>query len=60
MYEMGLFLCGIQNFSLAVAGLFSRSLLRGTQGGYTTVQVWVPAGLRGACSGRAKSRNLVK
>ena len=25
---------------------------------YTTVQVWVPAGLRGACAGRSKSRNL--
>ena len=40
---------------------FSRALwLRGTQGGrlYTTVQVFVPAGLRGACSGRSKSRDL--
>ena len=25
---------------------------------YTTAQVWVPGGLRGACSGRSKSRNL--
>ena len=25
---------------------------------YTTVQVWVQAGLRGACSGRSKLRNL--
>ena len=25
---------------------------------YTTAQVWVPAGPRGACSGRSKSRNL--
>ena len=25
---------------------------------YTKVQVWVPGGFRGACSGRAKSRNL--
>ena len=41
-------------------GSFSRSRLRGTQGTrlYTTTQVWVPAGLRGACSGRSKSRNL--
>ena len=41
-------------------GLFSRSRLRGTQGArlYITAQVWVPAGLRGACSGRSKLRNL--
>ena len=41
---------GIKFFSLPVAGLFSRSRLRGTQGTrlYATVQVWVPAGLRGA------------
>ena len=41
-------------------GLFSRSRLRGTQGAFlhTTVQVWVPGGLRGACSGRSKSRKL--
>ena len=33
---------------------------RGTQGGrpYTTAQVWGPGGLRGALSGRLKSRNL--
>ena len=45
---------------LPVAGLFSCSRLRGTQGArlYTTAQEWVPAGLRGACSGRSKSRNL--
>ena len=51
---------GIRNFSVPAAGLFSRSRLRGTQGGrlYTTAQVWVPTGPRGACSGRSKSRNL--
>ena len=51
---------GIRNFSVPAAGLFSRSRLRGTQGGrlYTTAQVWIQAGLRGACSGRSKSRNL--
>ena len=51
---------GIQNFSLPAAGIFSRSRLRGTQEArlYTTVQVWVQIGLRGACSGRSKSRNL--
>ena len=27
---------------------------------YTTVQVWVPGGLRGASSGRPKSRNLAR
>ena len=54
------FFCGIQNFSLTAEGLFSRSRLRGTQGArlYTTAQVWVPAGFRGACSGRSKPRNL--
>ena len=59
MYETDFF-CGTQNFSLPAAGLFSRSRLRGTQGvrPYTTAQVWVPTGLRGACSGRSKSRNL--
>ena len=47
------FFSGIRNYYLATAGLFSRRRLRGTQGGrlYTTVQVWVPAGLRGAHSG---------
>ena len=41
-------------------GLFSRSRLRGAQGGraYTTAQVWAPAGLRGARSGHSKSREL--
>ena len=41
-------------------GSFSRSRVRGTQGVrlYTTAQVWVPGGLRGACSGRPESRNL--
>ena len=41
-------------------GSFLRSRLRGTQGTrlYTTALVWVPGGLRGACSGRSKSRNL--
>ena len=47
-------------FSPAPEVLFSRSRLRGTHGAclYTTVPVWVPVGLRGACSGRSKSRNL--
>ena len=47
-------------FSLPAAGLFSRSRLRGTQGGrlYTTARVWVPAGLRDPRSGRPKSRDL--
>ena len=54
-------LSGIQNFSLPAAGLFLRSRLRGTLGThlYTAVRVWVPAGLRGACSGRPKSRNVL-
>ena len=40
-------------------GRFSRCRLRGTQGArvYTTAQVWGPAGLRGARSGRSKSRD---
>ena len=47
-------------FSLAPVGRLSRSRLRGTKGTnlYTTAQVWVPGGLRGACSGRSKTRNL--
>ena len=51
---------GIQKCSLPVAGMFSRSRLRGTQGArlYKTVQVWAPAGLHDACSGRLKSLNL--
>ena len=54
------FFSGIQNFHLPAAGLLSCSRLRGTQGPrlYTTVQVWVQAGLHGACSGRSKSRSL--
>ena len=48
------------HFFLPAAGFFSRSRLRGTQGGrlYTTAQVWVPTGFLGACSGRSKSPNL--
>ena len=40
--------------------VFSRSRLRGTQGGraYATGHVWVPAGLPGARSGRSKRRDL--
>ena len=47
-------------FSPAPVGLSPRSQLPGTQGPrlYTTAQVWVPGGLRVACSGRSKSRNL--
>ena len=54
------FFTGRQNFSLPVAGLLSRSRLRGTQGTrlHTTVLLWVLAGLHGACSGRSKSRSL--
>ena len=41
-------------------GRFSRSRLRGLQARRvdTTAQVWVPAGLRGAHSGRSKSRDV--
>ena len=41
-------------------GSFSRSRQRGSQRArlYTTVQVWAPAGPRGACFGRSNSRNL--
>ena len=58
-YQMHFF-CGIQNFYVPPAGLFSRSRVRGTQGAclYTTAQVWILAVLRGACSGRSKPRNL--
>ena len=51
---------GLQIFSLPAGSLFSRSRLRSMQEDrlYTTVQVWVPTGLRDACSGRSKSRNL--
>ena len=47
-------------FSLPATHIFSRSRLRGTQGArlYTTLQVYVLAGLRGARSGRSKSRNM--
>ena len=57
MYQM-YFFCTSATSSLSAAGLFSRSRLRGTQGGrvYTTSQVWSPVGLRGACSGRSESR----
>ena len=43
-----------------VAGLSSRYRLRFTQGArvYTTARVWIPASLRGACSGCSKYRNL--
>ena len=49
-----------RRFSPAPVDLFSRSRLRGMQGArlYTAAQVWVPGGVRGACSGRSKSRNL--
>ena len=49
-----------KRFSPAPVGRFSRSRLRDTQGArlYTMAQVWIPGGLRGACSGRSKSRNL--
>ena len=53
------FVSGMQNSSLPATGLPSRSRLWGTGARlYTTAQVWVPPGLRGACCGRAKSRNL--
>ena len=59
MYQMH-FSCTLETVSLAAAGRFSRSRLRGTQGasGYTTAQVWVAARLRGARPGRFKSRDL--
>ena len=59
MYKMHFF-SGMLHFFLPAAGFFSRSRLRGTQGGrlYTTAQVWVPTGFLGACSGRSKSPNL--
>ena len=49
-----------KKFALPAVSLSSRSRLRGTQVGrlYTAPQVWVPAGPRGACSGRSKLRNL--
>ena len=50
----------ICSLSPVPVSLFSRSRLRGTDGArlYSTAQVWVPGGLRGACSGRSKSRHL--
>ena len=54
------FFSTFSRFSPAPVGLFSRSRLRDTEGArlYTTAQVWVPGGLRDACCGRSKSRNL--
>ena len=47
-------------FSPAPVGLFSRFWLRGTREAhrYITTHVWIPAELRGTCSGRSNSRNL--
>ena len=58
MYENHFY--GAQNICFPAAGLLSRSRLRGTQGArlYTMVQMCVPDGVRGRCSGRLKSRNL--
>ena len=52
------FLARRQPFLFGPQVFFSCSRLWGTQGGrvYTTVQVRAPAGIRGACSGRSKSR----
>ena len=52
--------CAFARFSPALVALFSRSRLRGTQGArlYTTVQLWVPGGLRGPYLERSKSQNL--
>ena len=51
---------GIHLFPLLAEGIFSRSRLRGSQETrlYTTVQARASARLRGACSGRSKSRSL--
>ena len=59
MYQMH-FLCTSASFSVPAVGIFSRSRLKGTQGGRldTTAQVWVPPGPRGARSGRSKSLDL--
>ena len=59
MYQMH-FLCTPASFSVPAVGIFSRSRLKGTQGGRldTTAQVWVPPGPRGARSGRSKSLDL--
>lgn len=55
-YKKHLF-CVSASFYLPSACLFSRSPLRGTQEGrvYTAAQVWAPAGLRVACSGRSNA-----
>ena len=52
--------CTFACTSPPAAGLFSRFLLGRTQEPrpYTAVHFWAPAGLRGACSGRPKSREL--
>ena len=57
MCQSRLYFCTLLS---APVGLFSRSWLQGTQGVrlYTTAQVWFPGGLRGACYGHSKSRNL--
>ena len=59
MYQMPSF-CTSATCSVPAAGLSSRSRLRGTQGArlYTRRKFWAPAGLRGARSGRSKSRFL--
>ena len=51
----------LARFSPAPVGRSSRSRLRRTQGAcvYATAQVSIAGGLRGACSGRSKSQNLV-
>ena len=46
------FFPGIQNFYCPAAGLLGRS--RPFVHHLTTLRVWVPGGLRGACSGRSK------
>ena len=60
MYQSFYFIFTFARFSPAPVGLFSRSRLRGTQGGrlYTTTQAWIPGGLRDACSALSKSQNL--
>ena len=56
---MGIF-GDICTLSSAPMDLLSRSRLQSTAWArlYSTAQVWVPDGLRGACFGRSKSRNL--
>lgn len=58
MYKTGFFRG--TSLSLRAEGFFLCSRLRGTQGGriYTAALAWAPAGRRGACSGRSKSREL--